>query len=296
MVLTQPYLSRVLRRLHYHIAVDPVDDEWRGWRWDQPPLRPRAYLGLTMSDVVAKYCPTRRDLWLRRVKCVKVESLPRQLEIGLIIHSVFHIANKLFLEASTRYSDPCDVYDYMVENARNEFSREGIDLGGEPWCWKLFKRLAHTYVGSMALRTIWHPGSRGYEGLIWITEHHIDGSMLGLSQNLRVDAFGEGVVVEIKYGKPMDFHRLALTGYALVLEANYEIPVNYGLIIYVEGIPEYPVRISVKPYYLSTSLRKQFIDERDEIIDMLLSEREPPIPLHCPESCPYYPVCRGGGG
>ncbi len=293
MVLTQPYITRLLRRLHYHAATDPVEDEWRGWRWDQPPLRPRAYLGLTMSDVTSRYCSTRRDLWLRRIKSVKIESIPRHMEVGAIVHYVFHIANKLFLEASTRYNDPCTVYDYMIENSKREFKAHNIDIEREPWSWKLYRRLAHTYVGSMALRTIWHPGSKGYEGLIWITEHHIDGSMLGLSQNLRVDAFGEGVVVEIKYGRPQDFHRLALTGYALALEANYEVPVNYGLIIYVNGVLEDCIRISVKPYYLSTYLRKQFIDERDEAIDLLLSGREPPLPPSCPENCPYYPICRG---
>ena len=294
MVLVQPYLTRVLRRLHYQLESDPIEDEWRGWRWDQPPLRPRAYFGLSMGDVVSRYCSTKRDVWLKHIKKAKQPVIiHRQLNIGLIIHDIFHLANKLFLEASVQYDDPSEVYDYMVKNGMAEFKKRGIDLVGEPWAWSLYRKIVHSYVGSMALRTIWHPGSRGYEGLLWLTEHHIDGSMLGLSQNLRVDAYGEGIVVEIKYGRPMDFHRLALAGYALVLEANYEVPVNYGLIIYVNGIPDYSPRISVKPYYLSTSLRRFFIDERDEVIDLLLSEKEPPRPLECPESCPYYKVCRG---
>ncbi len=295
MVLLQPYLSRVLRRLHQYTYSDPIEDEWRGWRWDQPPLRPRAYFGLSMGDVVYRYCSTRRIVWLRHVKGVKQPpGLHRQLQIGSIVHKVFHIANRTFLEASVHYSDPCEVFDYMNKKGLEYFRDEGIDLVDEQWSWNLYRRLAHSYVGAMSLRTIWHPGSRGYEGMIWITEHHVDGSMLGLSQNLRVDAFGEGVVVEIKYGKPMDFHRLALAGYALALEANYEVPVNYGIIIYVNGVPEAQPRISAKPYYLSTSLRKFFIDERDEVIDLLLSEREPPKPLNCPESCPFYSVCNGG--
>ncbi len=297
MVIVQPYLSRVLRRLHYLAARDPIDELYRGWNWDRPPVRPRGLLGLTMGDVVYRYCPVRRDVWLRRVLGVRGRE-SRAMIIGRIMHTVFHAAYSGFLEASTRTSDPVGIYEYLIQTGRKRLSSMGVpgdDLG---WSLKLYRRLALALSGSASMRMIWHPGSRGFEGMMWLTEHHVDGSMLGLSQNLRVDAYGDGIVVEIKYGRYMDFQRLALAGYALALEAEYEAPVNYGLLVHVNGLPEGEPSIRVRSYYIDTSMRQRFIEARDEVIDMLMSEREPPKPSRnqCPESCPFYHICWGGGG
>jgi len=248
-----------------------------------------------MGDVAYRYCSTRRDVWLRRVLKIRAGPPPRLLSIGSAVHRVFHVSNTLFLEAAVRYRDPGEVYDYMIQYGKEALELENLDPKTADWIWRLFKILTHAFIGSMALRMIWHPGSRGYEGFLWLTEHYIDGSMLGLSQNLRVDAYGEGIVVEIKYGKPMEFHKIGLAGYALVLEANYEVPVNYGLLIYVNNGARGNPGISIQSLYLSTSLRKFFIDQRDEVIDLILSEVEPPKPPKCPEGCPYYSICNNGG-
>jgi len=44
--------------------------------------------------------------------------------------------------------------------------------------------------------------------------------------------------------------------------------------------------------YISAGLRKEFVEERDALIDLLISGREPPRAANCPESCPYRGVCR----
>ncbi|MBP1449167.1 MAG: CRISPR-associated protein Cas4, partial [Thermoproteus sp.] len=42
-----------------------VPEELRGWRWDSPPVAPPPLgVRLSVSDVVNRYCPTGRDLYL----------------------------------------------------------------------------------------------------------------------------------------------------------------------------------------------------------------------------------------
>jgi len=296
MVLFQPYIGRVLRRLHYHYSKDPVDDQWRGWNWDRPPLRPRGLFGLSIGDVVNEYCPVRRDVWIRKV--LKLKPRPsRPLIIGKIIHTIFHMTYTLFLEAVVKYEEPDVIYSYMLRAFQDKIEAEGVNGDDLIWATKLFKKLAYSLIGYMCIKTMWHPGSRGYEGILWLTEYHVDGSILGLSKNLRVDATAEGIVVEIKYGKPLEFHKHALAGYALALEAEYETPFNYGLIVYIDKIMNGTPEITYTPVYINTILRMRFIEKRDQVIDMLFMEKEPKKPLknECPESCPYYYVCWGGG-
>ena len=296
MVIVQPYLGRILRRLHYRAARDPVDDAYRGWNWDRPPVRPRGLFGLSMADVVYRYCPVRRDVYLRRVLGLRGRE-SRAMVIGRIIHSVFHAASSVFLEASTRYTDPVSIYEYMVQTARRRLEAMGVGDGDLGWALRLYRRLALAYTGSAAMRMTWHPGSRPVEGFFWLTERHVDGSVLGLSQNLRVDAYGDGVVVEIKYGKYHDFQRLSLAGYALALEAENETPVDYGLLVHVNGVPEGEPSIRVWGFHIDTLMRQRFLETRDEVIDMIMSDREPrkPPKNQCPEACPFYHICWGGG-
>ena len=46
----------------------PVAEELRGWSWHQPPLKPVYDRPLGVYEVAGKYCPTGRDLFLRRVQ------------------------------------------------------------------------------------------------------------------------------------------------------------------------------------------------------------------------------------
>jgi len=79
-------LRRALRRIRSVGAGDLV--ELRGWMWDDPPVKPRAYLGLGVSEVAYGYCESFRDLWFRRRGVRgRVSSV---IEVGRIVHEVFH--------------------------------------------------------------------------------------------------------------------------------------------------------------------------------------------------------------
>ena len=131
-----------------------------------------------------------------------------------------------------------------------------------------------------------------YAPPILVSEYRVDGTPIGLSNSLSVDAIAETVIVDYKYGSPRDFHKLGLAGYALALEAEYEIPYNYGILVYING-GNHKLHIQYKPVYISNNLRRWFLEERDNIIEMLLEEREPPRDTRCPNTCPYYRVCGG---
>jgi len=83
-------LFKSLRSLHRLREQDPVEEELRGWNWDRPPLRPRAYLGLGVSEVAYRYCETRRDVFLKRMGVAGERTQP--LVNGGLVHSVLEAA------------------------------------------------------------------------------------------------------------------------------------------------------------------------------------------------------------
>ena len=90
-MLNRRLMLRTIRRLYTWSRSDPVDEELRGWNWDKPPLRPRAYLELGVSEVASKYCETRRDIWLRRKVGAK-PGLSEPLSKGRLIHEAISLA------------------------------------------------------------------------------------------------------------------------------------------------------------------------------------------------------------
>ena len=132
-----------------------------------------------------------------------------------------------------------------------------------------------------------------YQVLPVVVEHKLNGTFLGLSPHLSTDAvnFSEPMIVDIKFGQKKDFHKLSVTGYALVMEAIHSFPVNIGFLVY-------PVfkgnRILVEKEFvlIDDELRQKFIDIRDEKMRMIYQEDDPGIPDNCYQICPFYKECR----
>jgi CRISPR-associated protein Csa1 len=268
-------LFRSLRSLHRLREQDPVEEELRGWNWDRPPLRPRAYLGLGVSEVAYRYCETRRDVYLRRVGVSGERTQP--LVDGSLVHAVLEAAASDVRRELALGASGWEAYERLSAGAAERLSKLGVDAGRQLWLVDLYKRLALAWCADE-----WAPA---------FTEYRVDGWPLGLSRNLKVDALAEGgVVIEAKYGRPHHFHKLALAGYALALEAHLEVPFEYGILLYVSN-GSGRASVSWEPVYVSTALRRGFVEERDAVIDLLLSGREPPRAASCPESCPFRGVC-----
>jgi len=272
---TRRDLFSSLRRLHRVRSQDPVEEEYRGWNWDRPPLRPRAYLGLGVSEVAYRFCPTMRDVYLRRVG---VEGERNQwLRNGELVHRVFAAASEDVRRELSLGRSGWEAYENLSRRAYARLRSLGVDARSQRWLVDLYKKLLLRFAAD--------------EWSLYFSEYRVDGSMLGLSRNLRADALIEmGVVLEVKLGRPHESYRRALAGYALALEANYEVPVDYGILLYVTVSGD-RVGFSWEPVYVSTHLRSEFVEARDEVVDMLVSGREPPRAPACPETCPFRGVC-----
>jgi len=126
-------------------------------------------------------------------------------------------------------------------------------------------------------------------------EQQLDGTFLGLSPHLSSDALMafEPVVFDLKFDRRRDFHRLATTAYALVLESLYEHPVDVGCVVYVHFEGD---RVCVERdlHLVDDELRQWFVDERDERMRSVGEEIDPGMPERCAEDCPYIGQCRRG--
>ena len=282
-------IGRVLRRLHGLRSRDPIPEEFRGWSWWRPPLRPRASFGLGVSEVAYRYCPSRRDVWLRRVAGVEAPRISNGMARGRVVHSAFKASARDVARLFYEGREPHDIVALLVSGAE---SRVGGLLGG----------------GLEGVDGLWELGLRAYKKFVfywaswieetgqppWYTEYVVDGSVLGLSSRLRVDALGIGLIVEVKVGQWREDYPIGLAGYALALEASHEIPVDYGLVVLVSGDAS---RVSFEPVYIGVEERSEFIRARDEVIEMLLSGADPGVPSGgCPSTCPFREVCGAGGG
>lgn len=72
----------VLRRLAPQARERGVAEELRGWNWDKPPLSPIFDTRLGVYEVAGHYCPTGRDIYLRRVMKVRVPPSPAMAQGG----------------------------------------------------------------------------------------------------------------------------------------------------------------------------------------------------------------------
>ena len=260
------FLRRALRRLHAEAEADPVPGELRGWSYHSPPVKPRAYLGLGVSEVAYGAACGWRSLWLRR-RGVEQPRTPA-MEAGLALHEAVHAAAVDVRLALARGEKPWAAAGRLLSGAWRR-------LRGSPaWAVEVYRALVSVWLGEAAGHELYY-GGEGAGWLPWLTEYRVDGYLLGLSRALRVDALSDaGVVVEVKLGRPQWWHRLALAGYALALESMLEAPFDYGLLLTV-GLNGGRPRFYLEPVYISPRLREDFLAARDEAVDALLSGVEP---------------------
>jgi len=131
-----------------------------------------------------------------------------------------------------------------------------------------------------------------YQVLPVVVEHKLNGSFLGLSPYLSTDAlnFSEPMIVDLKFGEKRDFHKLSVTGYALVMEAIYSFPVNLGFVVYPK-FKNNRILIERDLFIIDDELRQKFIENRDEKMRMIYQEDDPGKAKDCYKSCPFYENC-----
>jgi CRISPR-associated protein Csa1 len=280
-----------------------VAEDLRGWNWHRPPLAPIFEVRLALHEVADHYCPTGRNVYLAKVEGVKATPTYQMME-GIVLHNLLNSfiiqAKKLIyacspdtvLEALTQLGE---VDFSAVKQFKDQLDKDQISLLSKKasvlWNFELTSlkyRIQETlskqrYIGVDSLISMALPVT---------VEQKLDGSFLGLSKHLSADASGffETVIYDVKFGTPMNFHKLTTTGYAMVMEAVYDFPITCGCIIYANFAGG---RLLVEREYhlIDDELRQWFIEARDEKARIVSEEIDPGKPDQCYENCMYREYC-----
>lgn len=296
--------KRLIKGLLPESRAMKVEESLRGWHWYEPPLKPPFDVSLANYEVANRYCPTSRDLYLRRVQRVSARPNDAMLQ-GMALHAV--VAQFIQVAKRLLYVHGVAAWE-QATHALGEVNIEGlirtrldvvtipselIDQARSIWEYMLTQLEARIQEALTAQPYLDDDGL-AQTALPFSVEQRLDGSLLGLSRQLSCDALRsvETVVLDLKFGDRRDFHKLATTGYALVLESIHEYPVNVGCIVYARFAGR-QLRLERDYHLIDEELRQWFVEARDERMRMIFDEIDPGLPEQCYGSCPYLKVCHG---
>jgi len=268
-----------------------VDEELRGWNWSEPPVYSPSLSQVAVSELT--YCSTLRNIYLK-VKGVKGE-LSKHVLYGSLIHMVYVTAIERI--KSLIYSKDKIDGSMLRVLMEDEFYTLLNNLKEEE---AVYAKVLWDYITNVYSAELDRVRSK-FSGLTkdslvsqvvpFYVEFPVDGSLLGLT-NLRVDAFIPHLplIAEMKTGRYRYIHEVALAGYALAIESQYEIPVDYGYLCYV-SVTEKEVKNNCKLVPISNTLRSEFLDLRDKGQDIIDKGVDPGIAKDCEKECIFYKVC-----
>lgn len=276
-MLTLQEIARLLRRAKITWGPVEISPEYRGWNYDKPPVKPPAYPGLALSDFAYGYCPTGRNIYLKYVLGERGAAVKALVE-GQALHQALFKA----LE---------DYKKYAYSGHPMSPSFEGVPEDVRPKAEALYKYVAtrllgeHSYVSAARL-------ARSRDSAVFYTapiatQVAVDGSPLGMSYVV-ADGVALGAVIEFKFG-PAQNVDAALAGYAMAIEADWGVPIDYG--IHVQITVNSTVEYKATAYPLGDSARTKFLELRDEAIDIITAGRDPGVAPDCPKTCPFYHIC-----
>jgi len=285
----------LLRRYLPQARETAVSEELRGWNWPAPPLAPVYSSTLGVSEVAGRYCPTARDVYLRRVLDVRPRPNAAMAE-GSYYHAI--VAEVILRAKQAIYRDggsslpALEGLEEPDSPALPAPAGEAAKANGDLLWRYQARRIAARAADAMARQPRAGTDALAAAILPVTVEQQLDGAFLGLSHGVRVDAvhFGEAMVADLKFGRRERFHRIGLAGYAMVLESLREQPINLGYIVYVD-FRDGRVTVERDLHVIGDELRQWFVDERDEKARSVELELDPGIAEECPEDCPYYFAC-----
>lgn len=265
-----------------------VTPELRGWNWHQSPLKPYYDVKLPMYTVCNKYCPTSRDVFMRHVENKKGEDTYNLL-LGLAIHetigTAFLKAKNLNFHASFDefYRDKkWSIYDSIVECARKAWDFVLINANSR-------------YLNVASEQPYMSKEDIVATAIPFLTEHRISGRLLGLSGILNMDCYDymRNIIFDVKVMEKdkQDYRfRLYPTGYALVMESVYDIPVDIGCTVYLD-FKENKMFLERDIFHIDDNLRSWWIEERDKKAEIVAEEKDPGFPKECYPLCIYRNLC-----
>ncbi|NON61646.1 type I-A CRISPR-associated protein Cas4/Csa1 [Acidianus sp. RZ1] len=280
-----------------------ISEELRGWKWSDPPVLPPSSSFIGVSDITGGLCPNGRIIYLRYVEGVREPSSP-ELGRGSIIHSA--------------YSKGIENVKKLILNGETRGDRIRTAMADDlPILLKEISRFSNVPNYQEVAKLIWNHVSDVYsvevdkvrgkspflsrDSLVslvvpFYVEFPIDGSLLGLSSNLRADAFIPQIpiIAEMKTRKPKEVYSLTLAGYALAYESVYEVPIDFGLLCYVR-VDEQSSIVQPKCDFkvINDRLRQDFLEERDRRLEIKERGVDPGLPKYCEADCPFLTTCGG---
>ena len=302
--------QKILKYLRVLANESYIDDYLRGWSWFKEPVRPSSdIIKLSVSDIANRYCTTMRDIYLKYV--LNVDSKPSLPMLwGRAIHGVFRkciefirrtlLSNEILTgyELVLTIDENIDeIVNPVITEIKTYVNDENFLEKLRKACINFTKFLTIQFASRIDLEISRNGKLVDNNDLVnhvipFLIEYKIDGSLIGLKENLKVDILTYNVIIEVKCGKIEYFHKLALAGYALAIESDLEIPIDYGILLYVNFTNDKLLpKVKLIPIFVSNELRKEFLELRDNAIEIILHEKDPGISNNCPIDCPYKEYC-----
>ncbi|HON36462.1 MAG: type I-A CRISPR-associated protein Cas4/Csa1 [Methanothrix sp.] len=288
-----------------------IAEELRGWNWHCSELSPPHDILLPVWEISDRYCETGRDTYLRHVQKVSVPA-SEEMVAGRIYHQamaeLYPTAKRLiYKEGMNICAQLSDILmgrldDALVEAAEQlsqakcssyeNIGKSVSDNLRKLWSFEV-SRIVSSIFSYLSKYKYLSDDSLINHALPFVVEHKLDGKYLGLSRNLSADAINMGgmLICDLKTGQQRDFHRLSATGYALVYESLYEVPINIGCTVYLSFPKNHPTPHIERDFFIiGDEVRQWFIEERDGKQDLIFYERDPG---RCPNpgSCRYREIC-----
>lgn len=285
-------------------------EELRGWNWHSTELSPPHDILLPVWEISDRYCETGRDVFLRHVQKISPPA-SEEMVAGRIYHGamaeLYPTAKRLiYTQGMSVCTDLAQILMERLPEAILEAEEQIASAKGSGddakevgenlkklWTFEVSRIVSAIYAYLGKYRYL-SEDSLINHALPFVVEHKLDGQYLGLSSNLSADAINMGgmLICDLKTGPKRDFHRLSATGYALVYESLYEVPINIGCTVYLSFPKNHPTPHIERDFFIiSDEVRQWFIEERDEKQDMIFYEKDPGK-CQAPGSCRYKEYCR----
>lgn len=291
-------------RVFRGLPVD-VSEELRGWRWFDYPVVSSFSVRLGVSDIAGGFCGSGRFVYLKYVLKVKQFRVVERVALGSFIHKVYseivRVAKKSIYTCSSldnccfRENFECEkgsVFEKIYGGFKGLRRNVALKVFNQLWNYGL-----NTYCSAFNKVKSMSPYLRvdGAASLIvpLTTEFPIDGSLIGLTKAIRVDGFlPPSIIVELKTRELKPVYDVALAAYAMAFESQYEVPVNYGVIVNLRFNRDFSsFKVYEKIVRIDDSLRQEFIDLRDKMAKIVEEEVDPGFPSKCDQECPYLTYC-----
>lgn len=260
------------------IRQNPVPEELRGWNWHAPPLKPYYDVKLPMYLICSQYCPSMRDVYLTMVERVRGEE-NFSISLGKAIHNAISQAIKEAKKGSFNSTPPAHENDTINSAVRQ--------------VWDYTLALCRSAYLKMRSEQIYASDDDVVlTSIPFLVEHRMDGSLLGCSGIIAVDCYDymRNIVFDVKVGDLNPKMRLYTTGYALILESIYEIPVDVGCIVSVTFNGN-KMSVTKDLHYIDANLRSWWVEERDKKAEIVFNETDPGKADNCSRTCIFRSYC-----